>query len=74
MADITTIQIRRKTKQKLDELRLSERETYNDIIENLIEDSAELSEQTIKELEEARIQAQRGERVSLADAKRELGL
>jgi hypothetical protein len=74
MADITTIQIRRKTKQKLDELRLSERETYNDIIENLIEDSAELSEQTIKEIEEARIQVQRGERVSLADAKRELGL
>jgi predicted transcriptional regulator len=74
MADITTIQIRRKTKQKLDELKLSERDTYNDIIENLIEDSMELSEQTIKEIEEARLQVQRGERVSLAGVKRDLGL
>jgi len=35
-------------------MKIFERETYNGIIENMIEDNLELNEKTKKELEEAR--------------------
>lgn len=50
----TTIQISDSVKKILDTMKIFERETYNGIIENMIEDNLELNEKTKKELEEAR--------------------
>ena len=49
-----TIKISNSVKQALDKMKLFERETYNDIIEVLLEDNLELNEKTKKELEKAR--------------------
>ena len=50
----TTIQISNNVKQSLDRMKIFERETYNEVIENMIEDNLEVNEQTKKELEIAR--------------------
>lgn len=50
----TTIKISNNVKDLLNKMKLYERETYNDVIEVLIEDNLELNEKTKKELEEAR--------------------
>ena len=50
----TTIQISDKVKIVLDRMKMIERETYNEIIERMIEDDLEINEKTKKELEERR--------------------
>ncbi len=50
----TTIQISNEVKTSLDKMRIFERETYNEVIENMIEDNLELNKKTKKEIEEAR--------------------
>ena len=50
----TTIQVSDNVKQKLEKMKFFSRETYNEIIERMLEDEMELSEQTKKELEERR--------------------
>ncbi len=50
----TTIQISNNIKQILDKMKIFERETYNGVIENMIEDNLELNDKTKKEIEEAR--------------------
>lgn len=50
----TTIQISDNVKQRLDKMKIFERETYNGVIENMIEDNLELNDKTKKEIEEAR--------------------
>ncbi len=57
----TTIQISEELKKVLSKKKLSERETYENIIWNLLEDNLELNEQTRKELEESRNRNQRGQ-------------
>jgi len=48
----TTIQISDNVKRTLDRIKMLEIETYNDIIERMIEDDLEINEQTKRELEE----------------------
>ncbi len=48
----TTIKVSHEVKKHLDRMKIYERETYNDILEVLIEDNLELNEKTKKELEE----------------------
>ena len=48
----TTIKISTGVKRQLDKMKIYERETYNDLIEILIEDNLELSEKTKRELKE----------------------
>ena len=48
----TTIKISKEVKEHLNKMKIFERETYNDIIEILIEDNMELSDKTRKELRE----------------------
>ena len=50
MRENTTIQIRKSTKKILDSLKISKRQSYIDLIENLIEDSQELSEETLENI------------------------
>ncbi len=56
----TTIQVSDSIKKRLEDFRLFGRETYNEIIERLIEDSTELNEKTKKEIEMARKQIKKG--------------
>jgi len=67
----TTIQITDKVKSTLDKMKMLERETYNDVIERMIEDDMELSEKTKKELEERR---KSKDFVSHQEVKKRLGL
>ena len=48
----TTIKVSSDVKNHLDKMKVFERETYNDILEFLIEDHLELNSKTKKELEE----------------------
>ena len=48
----TTIKVSNDVKRHLDKMKMFERETYNDIIELLIEDDLELNERTKRELKE----------------------
>ena len=49
-----TIQISDNVKAVLDKMKFIERETYNEVIERMIEDDMELNETTKKELNEGR--------------------
>lgn len=66
----TTIQISDNVKQKLDKMKIFERETYNGVIENMIEDNLELNDKTKKEIEEAR----KGRTFSHEEVRKMLGL
>jgi predicted transcriptional regulator len=66
----TTIQISDNVKSVLDRMKMIERETYNDIIERMIEDDLELNEKTKIEIEEAR----KGKSISHAEVKKRFGL
>lgn len=57
----TTIRINTNVKSMLDKLKLHRRETYNEVIELLIEDTLELNEKTKKEIQEARKRISKGE-------------
>jgi hypothetical protein len=70
----TTIQISKKLQQELLKRKFFNKETYEEIIWDIIEDSAELNEQTKKEIAEARTQIKEGKYHTLAKVKKELGL
>ncbi|MBI4451097.1 hypothetical protein HY642_03920 [Candidatus Woesearchaeota archaeon] len=70
----TTIQITEELQHELARKKLSERETYEEVIWDLIEDTAALSEETLRELETARAEVRAGRVHSLAKVKKELGL
>ncbi len=70
----TTIQISDEVKAFLDGVRLIKRESYNDIIEFMIEDSLELNEKTKREIEEAIARVDAGDVVSHEEARKRLGL
>ena len=67
----TTIQISDKVKLILDKMKIIERETYNEIIERMIEDDLEINERTKKELDERK---KSKDFVSHADVKKRFGL
>jgi len=67
----TTIQISDKVKTVLDRMKMIKRETYNEIIERMIEDDLEINEKTKKELEERR---KSKEFISHEDVKKRYGL
>jgi hypothetical protein len=70
----TTIQISSVLQQKLAEKKLFERETYEEVIWDLLEDSKELNEETKKELQKARNQIKRGEYKTISQIKKEMNL
>lgn len=67
----TTIQISNSVKEILDTLKIFGRETYNEVIENMIEDNLELNEKTKKEIEERR---KSNDLISIKDVEKHLGL
>ena len=70
----TTIQISDNVKSVLDKMKMMERETYNEVIERMIEDDLELNEKTKKEIEEARKRVKAGKFITHEEAKKRLGL
>ncbi len=71
---ITTIQIKEETKKTLQSMKLHPRETYEEVIDRLIEDLSELSLQTKTEIEEARKDIEAGKFVTHEQLKKDLGL
>jgi len=70
----TTIQISKGLQKELLKRKFFDKETYEDVIWDMMEDSKELNEQTKKELIQARAEIKAGKTHKLAKVKKELGL
>ncbi|MBI2668117.1 hypothetical protein HYX17_05120 [Candidatus Woesearchaeota archaeon] len=70
----TTIQITEKLQNELSKKKMFEKETYEEVIWDLIEDSQELSEETKQELQESRNEIKKGRFYSMEQVKKELKL
>ena len=70
----TTIQISSRLQQELNKMKLFSRETYEEVIWNIIEDTKELSEQTKKDIALSRKEISEGKFVTLSDLKKKYGL
>jgi predicted transcriptional regulator len=70
---VTTIQIKEDIKATLNQMKLFERETYNDVLERLIEDVQELNEKTRLEIESALREIESGKFVTHEKLATELG-
>ncbi len=71
---ITTIQVKSETKKKLEAMKLHSRETYNDVLERVLEDLGELNEATRREIEKAVRDIDSGEYRTHSQVKAEMGL
>lgn len=70
----TTIQVSERLLETLRKRKMSERESYEEVIWDLLEDTMELSEQTKKDIEESRRQIKEGKFKTLSQIKKELKL
>ena len=66
----TTIQISKDLLEKLQQMKMHVKESYEEIIWDLIEDRMELSEETKKNIEESRKEIEEGKTVSLEEIKK----
>jgi predicted transcriptional regulator len=76
----TTIKLQDKTKSELDSFRQYKNESYDEVVRKVIHlvkmcrKNPKLSQQTIKDIEEAREQIKKGEFYTEAEAKKILGI
>jgi len=70
----TSIQISKRLQKELLKRKFFDKETYEEVIWDMIEDNGELNAQTKKELAEARAEIKAGKVHTLAKVKKELGL
>ena len=70
----TTIQISKNLLGELKKRKINVKERYENIMWDLLEDTMELSEQTKRDIQEAREQIARGESYTLEQVKKELKL
>jgi hypothetical protein len=70
----TTIQINEELQAMLCKRKLYDRQTYEEVIYDLIEDTMEINEETKRELAEGRADAKAGRVKPLSAVKKELGL
>jgi len=70
----TTIQVSNKLMDQLKNRKMYDKESYEDIIWDLLEDSMELSEETKKHLESARKDIKEGRVYTHEQIKKELGI
>ncbi len=70
----TTIQVSEDLVQALKKKKLYDKESYEEVIWDLIEDTEELSEETLKEIEIARKEIKEGKVYTHEQVKKELGL
>lgn len=69
----TTIQVKEDVKETLDGMKIFRRETYNDVLERLIEDLKELNDETRKEINAALKEIKEGKYVTHEALKKEMG-
>ena len=70
----TTMQISKKLQEELQKRKITDKESYEEVIWDLLEDAMEISEQTKKEIEEARLEVKKGLVKPLSQIKTELKL
>jgi predicted transcriptional regulator len=70
----TTIQISSELQKELNKMKLFNRETYEEVIWNIIEDTKELSEQTKRDIDLSRKEISEGKFVTLSDLKKRYNL
>ncbi len=70
----TTIQVSEDLKRELEKLKIYPRESYENVIWDLLEANMELSEETKKELEKAYRDIEEGRIYTHKEVKKELGL
>ena len=70
----TTIQLSREMKKTLEGMKMHRRETYEEVLERVLEDLRELSEQTKKQIEQAVREIKAGKYRTHGQLKAELGL
>jgi len=68
----TTIQISADLQKELTNRKLSDKETYEEVIWDMLEDSKELSDETKTEIAEARAEIKAGKSYTIAQVKKEL--
>ncbi|MCD4764930.1 MAG: hypothetical protein K8R34_00305 [Methanosarcinales archaeon] len=71
---MTTIQVSNTLHNELIKRKLFDRETYEEVIWDLIEDTRELNDQTKRDIEKARDEIKAGKVHTLAQVRKELGL
>ncbi len=71
---VTTIQVSENLKEALSKRRFADKETYEDVIWDLLEDTMELSEQTKRDIAVGRREIAEGRGIPLSRVKKELGL
>jgi predicted transcriptional regulator len=72
--ETTTIQISRELQKMLEERKLVANESYEEVIVDLLEDTMELSEETKRDIAQARADVKAGRVKTLEQVKRELKL
>ena len=77
--DFTTVRLSSSTKKSLDKYKEYKNESYEEVILKLItiaefdEDNAELSEETVKKIEQARQRIKKGESITLEELRKRSG-
>jgi predicted transcriptional regulator len=69
----TTIQISDEMRNQLNDLKLYGRETYNDVLERILEDIQELNEKTKKDITRALKEIESGQYKTHEEVRKELG-
>jgi len=68
----TTIQISADLHKELTNRKLSDKETYEEVIWDMLEDSKELSDETKKEIADSRAEIKAGRTHTMAEVRKEL--
>ena len=70
----TTIQVSEKLQKELTKRKMYDKETYENVIWDLMEDTLELDEETRREISQARKEIKEGKYHTMDEVRKELGL
>ena len=70
----TTIQVSGEIRDTLERMKIYKRESYNEVIERMIEDNLELNEKTKKEIEEAKKRIDQGKFLTMEEVAKKYGV
>jgi len=74
MAGTTTVQINRDLKARLDRMKIHSRESYNDVLERLLEDLEDISPSALRRYEDIAKQVKAGKSKTHEQVRREWGV
>ena len=70
----TTIQLSSELKRSLERMKIHPRETFNDVLERVMEDLRELDKQTLADVEAARADVRAGKYLTQEQVRKALGI